>query len=61
MFCKPLEFTLPVLPRGMSWHLFADTGLPAPDDIPVPGGEKILARQKQYSIREWTSMILVGK
>ncbi|TSA34256.1 MAG: glycogen debranching enzyme GlgX [Verrucomicrobiaceae bacterium] len=61
MFCKPLEFTLPVLPKGMSWHVFSDTGLPAPDDITVPGGEKVLARQKQYSVREWTSIILVGK
>jgi len=61
MFCKPLEFTLPVLPRGMSWHMFADTGLSAPDDITVPGGEKILTRQKQYSVREWSSIILVGK
>jgi glycogen operon protein len=59
MFIKPLTFALPVLPRGMSWHRFADTGLAAPDDIvdqPV-----VLPNQKQYILREWSSAVLVGK
>ncbi len=61
MFYKPLSFTLPVLPRGMAWHKFADTALPAPDDICQPGEEQPLTLQKQYAVREWSAAILIGK
>ena len=61
MFFKPLTFTLPILPRGMSWLRFVDTGLPAPDDICTPGEEQPLPLQKQYVLREWSGLVLVGK
>jgi glycogen operon protein len=61
MFHKPLDFALPVLPRGMSWHRFADTGLTSPDDIADPGAEPPLTNQKQYPLCEWAGGILVGK
>lgn len=61
MFYKPLSFGLPVLPRGMSWRRFADTGLPAPLDLAELGGEPLLPNQKQYVLREWSSVVLVGR
>ncbi len=61
MFYKPLTFTLPVLPRGMSWHRFADTSLPAPDDILDPNSITPMENQKQYALKERSGIILVGK
>ena len=61
MFYKPLSFAFPVLPKGMSWLRFVDTGLPAPDDICSPGAEQPLPAQKQYILREWSGLVLVGK
>ena len=61
MFYKPLSFAFPVLPKGMSWLRFVDTGLPAPDDICSPGAEQPLPAQKQDILREWSGLVLVGK
>jgi glycogen operon protein len=61
MFYKPLAFGLPVLPRGMAWSRFADTGLAAPLDLCEPGAEAALVSQKQYALQEWSSVILVGR
>ncbi|MFZ4776885.1 MAG: glycogen debranching protein GlgX [Terrimicrobiaceae bacterium] len=61
MYYKPLTFTLPVLPRGMSWHRFADTGLSAPEDVFPDGGERVPMLAKQYPLREWSSVIFVGR
>ena len=61
MFYKPLPFSLPVLPRGMSWNRLVDTALASPDDICVSGAEQQLAIQKQYVLREWSGVVLVGK
>lgn len=60
-FYKPLGFTLPVLPRGMRWLRFADTGLPSPDDISEPGAEQPLTSSKPYPLREWSAAIFIGK
>ena len=61
MYYKPLPFGLPVLPRGMTWHRFADTGIASPRDIANPGEEPRLSLQKTYIAREWSSFVLVGK
>lgn len=61
MYYKPLSFALPVLPRGMSWHLFTDTSLPSPADPGSPEYLLPLASQKQYAIREWSGIVLVGR
>ena len=61
MYYKPLPFGLPVLPRGMTWYRFADTGMPSPRDIAKPGEEHRLALQKHYTAKEWSSFVLVGK
>ncbi|OLB81976.1 MAG: glycogen debranching enzyme [Actinobacteria bacterium 13_2_20CM_2_71_6] len=34
---------LPALPQGWTWHRFADTAAPSPDDAHVPGSEPELA------------------
>ena len=61
MYFQPLNFGLPVLPKSMQWHRFADTSLPEPDDICEIGEEKLLPNQKSYAAREWTIAILIGK
>ena len=61
MFHKPLAFSPPVLPRGKSWHLFADTGLSSPDDIADPDAPRLLPCQTQYPLRERAGILLVGK
>jgi glycogen operon protein len=61
MYHEPLSFGLPVLPKKMLWHRFADTSLAAPDDICQPGQEKSLEVQKSYAIPERSTAILVGK
>ena len=61
MYHKPLEFTLPVLPKGMEWHRFADTSLASPQDITEPGSETPLPGLKQLAIRERSTIILLGK
>jgi len=60
MYYEPLSFGLPVLPKKMLWHRFADTSLSAPDDICEPGQEKPLEVQKSYAIRERSIAILLG-
>ena len=61
MYYQPLNFGLPVLPKSLQWHRYADTSLPAPEDICAIGEEKLLPIQKSYAVREWTTAILVGK
>lgn len=61
MYYQPLNFGLPVLPKGMSWHRFADTTMPAPDDVCGIGGEVLLPVQKSYTVGEWSVVILIGK
>ena len=61
MYYQPLNFGLPVLPKKMLWHRFADTSLPSPNDICAPGNESPLPLQKSYAAREWSVAILVGK
>ncbi|MBU6181495.1 MAG: glycogen debranching protein GlgX [Verrucomicrobia bacterium] len=61
MYYQPLNFGLPVLPKSMKWHRFADTSLPAPADICDIGGETLLPVQKSYTAAEWSIAILIGK
>ena len=39
MHWEALPFELPALPQGMSWHIFANTSMPSPQDIWEPGSE----------------------
>ncbi|HEY6676528.1 MAG TPA: glycogen debranching protein GlgX [Terrimicrobium sp.] len=61
MYFEPLDFTLPVLPKGLTWHRFADTSLPAPADIVEPGEELPVIAKKPISIADRTTAIFVGK
>ena len=61
MYFEPLDFTLPVLPKGLTWHRVADTSLPAPADIVEPGEELPVIAKKPISIADRTTAIFVGK
>jgi len=61
MYYKPLDFTLPVLPKGMEWHRFADTSLASPEDIADLGSEAHLEGAKIITIHARSSMILIGR
>ncbi|MAT38374.1 MAG: glycogen debranching enzyme GlgX [Ectothiorhodospiraceae bacterium] len=55
------EFGLPMLPDGMQWHVFANTGMPSPDDIASPGHEPRLEDQSRFFVGDRSVVILVGK
>jgi glycogen operon protein len=61
MFHEPLDFTLPVLPKGMEWYRVADTSLAAPEDIAEPGAEVHLAGKKVLTVNDRTTVILIGR
>lgn len=61
MYYEPLEFTLPVLPKGLVWYRVADTSLPSPQDIVEPGQEVLLGNIKTLAIESRTCVILLGK
>jgi glycogen operon protein len=61
MYHEPLDFTLPVLPKGSEWYRFADTSLPSPEDIAEPGAETRLGAIKQLSITDRSTVILIGR
>ncbi|MCA9922823.1 MAG: glycogen debranching enzyme, partial [Anaerolineales bacterium] len=54
-------FELPRLRDGAKWHVFANTSLPAPNDICPPGQEIILADQTSFLIGARSIFILVGR
>jgi glycogen operon protein len=51
---------MPGLPEGLRWHVFANTGIAAPDDIATPGQEPLLA-DPQVLVGGRSVVILVGK
>ena len=62
MFWQPLEFTLPPAPVGTRWHVFANTGLPSPEDVADIGQEKPFAEgQTTYLLGDRSIVILVAK
>jgi glycogen operon protein len=54
-------FELPGLPDGQQWHIFANTGAPAPEDIWTPGEEPRLQDQSGLLLGDRSLVILVGK
>lgn len=61
MYHTPLDFTLPVLPKGLQWYRFADTALDSPADIVEPGGEIPLGGIKKLALPERSTLILLGR
>jgi glycogen operon protein len=53
-------FELPELPDGMRWHVFANTGMPAPDDAHEPGREPLMT-DPYVLLAPRSTAILVGR
>jgi glycogen operon protein len=45
----------------MAWHVFANTGVPSPDDIYEPGEEPLIENQQEVLVGPRSIIILVGK
>jgi isoamylase len=54
-------FELPRLPDGMAWHVVANTGIAAPEDVWEPGREFALENQSGFLVGDHSIVILVGK
>jgi isoamylase len=54
-------FDLPGLPDGLSWHAFANSGAPAPQDIWEPGQEPLLENQSGILLGDRSVVVLIGK
>jgi isoamylase len=55
------SFELPGLPPGMNWHIFANTGMAASEDIWQPGTEPLLKNQSEILLGDRSVVILIGK
>jgi len=55
----PLE--LPRLPDGFRWRVFANTGMPSPEDVFEPGSEPELVDQAGCLVGGRSVLILVGR
>jgi glycogen operon protein len=55
------EFELLGLPAGLSWHVFANTDMPSPEDIFDLGDEKLLAIQSAITVGARSLVILKAK
>jgi len=45
----------------MAWHVFANTGMPSPEDIFGPGKEPLVESQHEVLVGPRSIIILVGK
>jgi glycogen operon protein len=54
-------FGLPGLPAGKSWHVFANTDRPWPEDIFEPGKEARVGDPNEFLVGPRSVVILVGK
>ena len=54
-------FELPMLPKGIAWHVFANTGMDAPEDIYEPGEEPTIDNQHEVLVGARSIIILIGK
>ena len=58
MYWDGLDFALPAIP-GRTWHRFADTALPSPDDIAEPGQEVPITGDR-YTVTARSIVVLVA-
>jgi glycogen operon protein len=56
-----LEFRLPALPDGRRWHVAANTGMPAPQDIHPLGQEPPVGDPERFVVGGRSTVILVGR
>jgi glycogen operon protein len=61
MYWEALPFELPCLPEGTKWHVFANTGMPSPEDAFEPGTETELSDQACCLVGGRSVVILVGR
>jgi glycogen operon protein len=61
MHWEPLTFEIPAPPQGMTWHIFANTGMETPNDSYEPGREPALSDQQHILVGDRSVVILVGK
>ncbi len=54
-------FELPKLPESLAWHVFANTGMPAPDDVHDVGAEPRLADPSHFLLAPRSVAVLVGR
>jgi len=54
-------FRLPQLPEGLTWHVAANTDMPAPEDIFEPGEEKRIGDQSEFLVGPRSVVVLIGK
>ena len=55
------DFELPHLPENMKWHVFANTDMPAGQDICQLGNEVLLENQNVITVGQRSIVILIGK
>jgi glycogen operon protein len=61
MYWEALPFELPRLPDESRWRVFANTGMPSPEDAFDPGSEPELADQAGVIVGGRSVVILVGR
>lgn len=61
MYWGGLWFELPALPADQEWHLFANTGAPAENQVFEPGREPCLGNQQHFYLESRSVIILVGR
>ena len=61
MYWEALPFELPRLPDGIRWRVFANTGMPSPEDIFEPGKEPELTEPAGCIVGGRSVVILVGR
>ncbi len=61
MHWDALGFALPAPPAGSRWHVFANTGATAPDDVFDPGSEPPLSAQDHILMGARSVVILVAR
>lgn len=61
MYWEGLVFELPPLPHDLSWHVFANTGMPHPHEVYEPGAEPRLEDQSRFLMGPRSVAVLVGR
>ena len=60
-FWGGIPFQLPNPPQGEKWHVFANTGMPSPNDICEPGKEIVLENQNEFFVGPRSTVVLLSK
>jgi glycogen operon protein len=60
-YWETLAFGLPAPPAGRRWHVFANTGMPPPEDVWPPGTEPALADQGHFLVSARSVVVLVAR